>query len=68
VTIPSRALEQAGLGVGDELKVDVDRGGRIVLSPAVAEFDRRRAVEETAGILTGVYTPGMLEKLRSEWR
>jgi AbrB family looped-hinge helix DNA binding protein len=65
VTIPIRALEQTGLGPGDELKVEVDRAGRIVLSRA---FDRRRAIEETAGSLAGVWEPGDLDRLRDEWR
>jgi hypothetical protein len=29
--------------------------------------DRIRAVEETAGILSGVYEPGELERLREDW-
>lgn len=28
---------------------------------------RRRAVEQTAGILSGVYEPGELERLREDW-
>ena len=68
VTIPERALDQAGLGPGDELKVDVDRAGRIVLSPAAKATDRRAAIEATSGQLAGAYKPGGLEKLRDEWR
>jgi AbrB family looped-hinge helix DNA binding protein len=68
VTIPLQALEQTGLGPGDELKVDVDRGGRIVLTPARAVADRRQAIEQTSGILAGVYEKGSLERLRGEWR
>lgn len=68
VTIPQRALDEVGLGPGDELKVDVDRGSRIVLTPAAQAGDRRRAIEETSGALSGVYRPGGLEKLRDEWR
>ena len=68
VTIPQQALDEVGLGPGDELKVDVDRAGRIVLSPGGQTEDRRRAIAETAGMLTGVYRPGGLEKLRDEWR
>jgi AbrB family looped-hinge helix DNA binding protein len=68
VTIPARALELAGVGEGDELKVDVDRAGRIILSPAAEGSDRLAAIEQTAGALTGVYRPGTLEKLRNEWR
>lgn len=29
--------------------------------------ERRRAVEETAGALSGVYEPDELEKLRADW-
>lgn len=29
--------------------------------------DRRRAAEETAGALSGVYEPGELERLREDW-
>lgn len=68
VTVPLHVLEQAGLGPGDELKVELDRAGRIVLTPAPAVPDRRRAIEETAGSLADVYEPGGLERLRDEWR
>ena len=68
VTVPLHVLEEAGLGPGDELKVELDRGGRIVLTPAAAVADRRRAIAETAGSLAGVYEPGGLERLRGEWR
>lgn len=68
VTIPLQALEQTGLGPGDELKVEVDRAGRIVLTRAIDVSDRLRAIEETAGSLTGVYEPGYLDRLRDEWR
>jgi len=30
-------------------------------------LDRRRAVEETAGALSGVYEPGELDRLREDW-
>lgn len=68
VTIPLQALEQTGLGPGDELKVDVDGAGRIVLTRAHDGAARLRAIEETAGIFTGVYGPGYLDRLRDEWR
>jgi hypothetical protein len=29
--------------------------------------ERKRAVEETAGLLTGVYRPNELERLREDW-
>jgi AbrB family looped-hinge helix DNA binding protein len=68
VTIPLQALEQTGLGPGDELKVEIDGAGRIVLTPAAAVVDRTRAIEETSGSLAGVYEPGSLDRLRDEWR
>ena len=68
VTIPMHALEQAGFGPGDELKVDVDRAGRIVLTPARRVPDRTQAIEQTAGSLAGVYEGEGLERLRGEWR
>lgn len=68
VTIPLQALEQTGLGPGDELKVEVDPAGRIILTRAHDRAARLRAIEETAGSLTGVYEPGYLDRLRDEWR
>lgn len=68
VTIPLQALEQTGLGPGDELKVEVDGAGRIILTRAQDRADRLRAIEETAGSLTGAYEPGYLDRLRDEWR
>jgi AbrB family looped-hinge helix DNA binding protein len=68
VTIPVQALEQTGLGPGDELKVDVDRAGRIVLTPARGVADRTQAIEQTAGSVAGAYEREGLERLRGEWR
>lgn len=68
VTIPLQALEQTGLKPGDELKVDVDTAGRIVLTRTIDVAARLRAIDETAGSLTGVYEPGYLDRLRDEWR
>ncbi len=61
-------LEQTGVGPGDELKVEVDGAGRIVLARAVDRADRLRAIEETAGSMSGVWEPGSLDRLRDEWR
>lgn len=68
ITIPLHVLEQTGFGPGDELKVEVDRANRIVLTRAVDRAERLRAIEETAGMFTGVYEPGYLDRLRDEWR
>ena len=69
VTIPLAALAQAGLEPGDELKVEVEEGGRIVLTPSLSRGDRRRsAIRAGAGTFSGLYPPDYLESLRSEWR
>lgn len=62
VTIPADALREAGLRVGDELRVFVDEQRRIVL---VRVDD---VVERLAGSLPGVWSEGWLEELRSEWQ
>jgi hypothetical protein len=51
----------AGLNIGDELRVEAEAPGRVVLTRVedpIAKF---------AGALTGTYGPGYLERLRSEW-
>ncbi len=68
VTIPLVALEQTGLKPGDELKVEVDPAGRIVMSRPMDMEARRTAIEETAGSMPGVWAPGDLDRLRDEWR
>jgi len=69
VTIPIAVLERAGVGPGDELRVDTDEAGRILLEPAVSLGDRRReAIERSKGALSDVYEPGYLDRLRDEWR
>ena len=61
VTIPVEALARAGVRVGDPLRVEVRANGEIVLT---REED---PLERYAGSLTGLYPPGELERLRSEW-
>lgn len=67
VTIPAETVEQAGLVPGDELRVEIDHAGRIVLSrpqdvdrrvPALAELEGRFPPGE----------PGELDRPRGEWR
>jgi AbrB family looped-hinge helix DNA binding protein len=62
VTLPVAAMRAAGLRPGDELRVESDGGGRIVL---VRERD---PLEDLIGDMGDVYTPGFLDRLRDEWR
>ena len=69
VTVPLAVTEELKLQPGDELKVEADTKGRIVLTPTMTLAERRlAAIEATAGSMTGVYEPGYLEKLRNECR
>ena len=67
VTLPAALVATMGLEPGTEFRVEA-RDHEIVLVP---EEDlvtrRRRAMAELAGSMTGVYEPGYLDKLRSEW-
>lgn len=60
-TIPVEALTKAGIQSGDELRVDAEGRGRIVLTDAMGRVDRY------AGSMTGVFGPGYLDDLRAEW-
>ena len=69
ITIPVDVLRRTGLAPGAELRVEADEDGRILLVPQQSRAQRRRAaIEQTAGLLTGLYPPGYLEELRDEWR
>lgn len=48
-----------------ELLLRLATAGRDAIEHKGAE--RRAAVEETAGVLSGVYEPGELERLREDW-
>lgn len=63
VTLPVAALAEAGLKAGDEVAIEVEGPGTIVV--------RRRVVrdfESAFGALTGVYPPDYLKKLRARDR
>jgi len=51
----------AGLRVGDELRVEVEAPGRVVLVRV------ENPILRFAGALTGTYGPDYVERLRSEW-
>lgn len=60
-TIPVKALREAGIEPGDELRVSAPGPGKILLE---REDD---PLELAMGALHGVYPPGYLRNLRAEW-
>ena len=60
-TIPVKALREAGIQPGDELRVTATGPGKLMLE---LEED---PIEAYLGALHGVYPPGFLEELRAEW-
>jgi bifunctional DNA-binding transcriptional regulator/antitoxin component of YhaV-PrlF toxin-antitoxin module len=70
ITLPLSVVEQAGIRTGEELAVEVDDRGRVIVSRSTEETigdRRRRAIGRVAGALPGVWPPGALDQLRSEW-
>jgi bifunctional DNA-binding transcriptional regulator/antitoxin component of YhaV-PrlF toxin-antitoxin module len=70
ITLPLSVVEQAGIEIGEELAVEVDDHGRVIVSRSTDETigdRRRRALERVAGTLPGVWPPGGLDQLRREW-
>jgi bifunctional DNA-binding transcriptional regulator/antitoxin component of YhaV-PrlF toxin-antitoxin module len=71
ITLPLAVVERAGLQVGEELAVEADEEGRVIVSrPAGRSVGerRRRALAKAAGALPGVWPAGALDELRDEWR
>jgi bifunctional DNA-binding transcriptional regulator/antitoxin component of YhaV-PrlF toxin-antitoxin module len=62
VTIPIDVIREAGLKVGDELRVWVDQDRRIVLTRV------NDVIERFAGSMAGIWPDGWLDDLRDEWR
>lgn len=62
VTLPVDALARAGLATGDQLAVEVRGPGELVLRRVIDP------VERYGGLLTGIYEPDELDRLRDEWR
>ena len=63
-------VERAGLTIGEELAVEVDNNGRVIVSRSAGETvgdRRRRALHRAAGALPGVWPTGALDDLRDEW-
>jgi len=64
-------VERAGIRVGEELAVEADDDGRVIVSRPNGETigdRRRRALDRAAGALPGVWPAGALDELRDEWR
>lgn len=62
VTLPVEAMRAAGLHAGDEIVVRSVGEGEIILAT------RGSRVRRHAGIATGIYKNGELDRLRDEWR
>ncbi|MGH9111654.1 MAG: hypothetical protein ACRDZN_05055 [Acidimicrobiales bacterium] len=61
MTLPVEAMKAAGLHAGDRLRATSPAPGVVVFEREVDPVDALR------GDLTGVYQPGDLDALRSEW-
>jgi bifunctional DNA-binding transcriptional regulator/antitoxin component of YhaV-PrlF toxin-antitoxin module len=71
ITLPISVVERAGLRIGEELAVDADDEGRVIISRSTGETvgdRRRRALQRATGALPGVWPPDALDQLRDEWR
>lgn len=71
ITLPLAVVERAGIKVGEELAVQADDEGRVIVSRPGGETvgdRRRRALEQAAGALPDVWPAGALDELRDEWR
>ncbi len=71
ITLPLAVVERAGLTVGEELAVEADDEGRVIVSRPAGEGladRRRRALDQAAGAMPGVWPTGALDELRDEWR
>jgi bifunctional DNA-binding transcriptional regulator/antitoxin component of YhaV-PrlF toxin-antitoxin module len=70
ITLPISVVERAGLRIGEELAVEADDQGRVIVSRPTDETvgdRRRRALRRAAGALPGVWPTGALDELRDEW-
>ena len=63
MALPAETLRQAGLKAGDEVAIEVDGPGRIVVRRAAP-----REVATALGVFDGLYQPDHLERSRSAER
>ena len=62
VTLPVEAMRVAGLRAGDEVTVRPVGDGEVIVAA------RGSRVRRHAGIATGIYREGEIDRLRDEWR
>lgn len=62
VTLPVEAMRAAGLHPGDEVTIRPIGDGEVVVAL------RGSRVRRHAGIATGIYPTGELDRLRDEWQ
>jgi bifunctional DNA-binding transcriptional regulator/antitoxin component of YhaV-PrlF toxin-antitoxin module len=62
VTLPVEAMRAAGLQPGDEVTIRPIGDGEVVVAL------RGSRVRRHAGIATGIYPAGELDRLRDEWQ
>jgi bifunctional DNA-binding transcriptional regulator/antitoxin component of YhaV-PrlF toxin-antitoxin module len=70
ITLPLAVVEEVGIQIGEELTVEADADGRVIVSRPSDENvgdRRRRALDRAAGALPGVWPTGALDELRNEW-
>jgi len=61
VTLPVEAMRAAGLRAGEEVTIRPIGDGELIIAA------RGSRVRRHAGIATGIYEPGELDRLRDEW-
>lgn len=61
VTLPVEVMRSAGVHAGDEITVRASGNGEIVIAAPGSRVRRH------AGIATGIYECGELDRLRDEW-
>jgi bifunctional DNA-binding transcriptional regulator/antitoxin component of YhaV-PrlF toxin-antitoxin module len=61
VTLPVEAMRAAGLRVGEEVTVRPVGDGELIIAA------RGTRIRRHAGIATGIYDNGELDRLRDEW-
>jgi bifunctional DNA-binding transcriptional regulator/antitoxin component of YhaV-PrlF toxin-antitoxin module len=62
VTLPVDSMAAAGLVAGDEVTIEADGEGTVVVRRATRDID------SALGVFDGLYEPGYLDRLRAEER